>query len=140
MTNNGTICLPYTCHNNPSLIWTCFNTQYMTNSTLVSPVKMEYGWNFSISGLKTLMKSGLGKIFVKFLHVLTILFLYFWSKFSNKNDTVSVWGNFKNIFPRPLFIITFNPEILRFHTYSNLTGDTRVKFVIYFVSNTSLVC
>ena len=22
----------------------CFNTQYMTNSTLVSPVKMEYGW------------------------------------------------------------------------------------------------
>ena len=28
-----------------------FNTKYMTNSTLVSPVKMEYGWNFSISGL-----------------------------------------------------------------------------------------
>ena len=26
-----------------------FNTQNMTNSTLVSSVKMEYGWNFSIS-------------------------------------------------------------------------------------------
>ena len=29
-----------------------FNTQYMTNPTIVSPVKMKYGWNFSISGLK----------------------------------------------------------------------------------------
>ena len=37
------------------------NTQYMTNSTQVSPVKMEYGWNFSISGLKMMMKSGLEK-------------------------------------------------------------------------------
>ena len=44
-----------------------FNTKYMTNSTLVSPVKMEYGWNFSISGL--------GKIFLKFLHALTMSFL-----------------------------------------------------------------
>ena len=48
------------------------NTQFMTNSTLVSPVKMEYGWNFSISGLKMMMKSGLGKIFLKFLHALTM--------------------------------------------------------------------
>ena len=59
------------------------NTLYMTNSTLVSPVKMEYGWNFSISGPKMMMKSGLGKIFLKFLHALTVLFLllnlYFWS-------------------------------------------------------------
>ena len=31
---------------------TTANTRYMTNSTLVSLVKMEYGWNFSISGLK----------------------------------------------------------------------------------------
>ena len=28
------------------------NTQYMRNPTIVSPFKMEYGWNFSISGLK----------------------------------------------------------------------------------------
>ena len=48
------------------------NTWYMTNSTLVSPVKMEYGWNFSIFGLKMMMKSGLGKIFLKFLHALTM--------------------------------------------------------------------
>ena len=109
----------------------------MTNSTLVSPVKMEYGWNFRISGPKMMMKSGLGKIFLKFLHALTMLFLllnlYFWSKFNNKNDMVSAWRNFKNIFPRPLFIIIFRPEMLKFHPYSILAGDTRVEFVIYCV-------
>ena len=61
------------------------HTQNMTNPTNVSPVKMEYGWNFNISNLKMMMKSGLGKIFLKFLHALTMLFLllnlYFWSKF-----------------------------------------------------------
>ena len=31
----------------------------MTNPTIVSPVKMEYGWNFSISNLKMMVKSGL---------------------------------------------------------------------------------
>ena len=45
---------------------------YMTNVTIVSLVKMEYGWNFSISGLKMLVESGLEKIFLKFLHVLAI--------------------------------------------------------------------
>ena len=39
------------------------NTQYMTNSILVSPVKMEYGWNFRNSVLKMMMKSGLEKYF-----------------------------------------------------------------------------
>ena len=72
---------------------TCINTLYMTILTLVSPVKMEYGWNLSICGLKMMMKSSLGKIFLKFFHALTMLFLllnlYFWSKFSNKNDMVN---------------------------------------------------
>ena len=107
---------------------------------------MEYGWNFSISGLKFLMKSGLGKIFLKFLHALTMSFLLLnfdqkykfsnkknmvsaWRnfkkyKFSNKNNMVSAWRNFKNIFPRPLII--FRPETLKFHPYSILTGDTMV--------------
>ena len=44
---------------------------------------------------------------------------------------VSAWRNFKNIFPRPLFIIIFRPEMLKFRPYSILTGDTRVEFVIY---------
>ena len=113
------------------------NTQYMSNPTIVCLVKMEYGWNLSISGLKMMIKSGIGKLFLKFLHALTMLFLllnlYFWSKFSNKNEMVSAWRNFKNIFPRPLFIIIFRPEMLKFHPYSILTGDTRVEFVIYCV-------
>ena len=53
-------------------------------------------------------------------------------KLSNKNNMVSAWRNFKNIFPRPLFIIIFRPEMLK-HPYSILTGDTRVEFVIYCV-------
>jgi hypothetical protein len=40
-----------------------FDTQNLTNSTIESPVKMEYGWNFSISGLKMMVKSGFKKYF-----------------------------------------------------------------------------
>ena len=71
-----------------------------------------------------MMKSGLGKILLKFL-----LFDKKY-KFSNKNDMESAWRNFKNIFPRTLFIIIFKPEMLKFHPYSILTGDTRVEFVV----------
>ena len=46
---------------------------------------------------------------------------------------VSAWRNFKNIFSRPLFTIIFRPEILKFHPYSTLTGDTMVGFVIFCV-------
>ena len=46
---------------------------------------------------------------------------------------VSAWRNFKNIFSTPLFTIIFRPEMLKFHPYSFLTGDTRVEFVIYCV-------
>ena len=60
------------------------NTQYMTNSTLVCPVKIEYVTKNNIFGLKMMVKSGLGKIFLKFLHAHTMSFLllnlYFWSK------------------------------------------------------------
>ena len=54
-------------------------------------------------------------------------------KFSNKNDMVSAWRNFKNIFSRPLFTIIFRTGILKFHPYSILTVDTMVEFVIFCV-------
>ena len=54
-------------------------------------------------------------------------------KFSNKNDMVSAWRNFKNIFSRPLFTVIFRPEMLKFHPYSILIGDTMVEFVIFCV-------
>ena len=57
---------------------------------------------FSISGLKMIMKSGLGKIFMKFLHALTMSFLLLnfdqKYKFSNKNNMVNAWRNFKKKF------------------------------------------
>ena len=39
---------------------------------------------------------------------------------------VSAWRNFKDIFSRPLFTIIFSPEMLKFHPYSILTGETMV--------------
>ena len=45
----------------------------------------------------------------------------------------SAWRNFKNIFSRPLFTIIFRPEMLKFHPYSILTGETMVVFVTYCV-------
>ena len=57
-------------------------------------------------------------------------------KFSKKDDMVRAWRNFKNIFSRPLFTIIFMPEMLKFHPYFILTGETTVGFVIYCV----LIC
>ena len=50
------------------------NTQhtYDMSDHCFPQVKMKYGWNFSVSGLKIMVKSGLEEIFLKFLHVLAI--------------------------------------------------------------------
>ena len=63
---------------------------------------------------------------------------YYWILIKSTNSVTKItwWahgGISKNIFPRPLFIIIFRPEMLKFHPYSILTGDTRVEFVIYCV-------
>ena len=50
------------------------NTRNMTNPTIVSPVKIEYGWNLSISGLKMMVKSGLETILLKFLQAQAIFY------------------------------------------------------------------
>ena len=104
---------------------------------------MEYGWNFSISGLKWCWKVVEKKYLWNFSMGLpfSIKWIYLIErrnfdqkyKFSNKNDMVSAWRNFKNIFSRPLFTIIFRPEMLKFHPYSILTGDTMVGFVIFCV-------
>ena len=46
-------------------------THDMTNLTIVSLVKIEYGLNSSISGLKMMVKNGLEKIILKFIHFLS---------------------------------------------------------------------
>ena len=91
------------------------NTQNMTNPTIVSPVKMEYGWNFSISGQKMMVKSGIEKIFLKFLHAGDNFPLLHKSaqnnKFSNKNNYLPPWRDFKINFSIPLFTIIFRPKM-----------------------------
>ena len=51
-----------------------FNTQYMTNSTLACPVKIEYVTKNNIFGLKMMIKSGLEKNILKFLHAQAIFY------------------------------------------------------------------
>ena len=43
----------------------------------VHPVKMEYGWNFNIFGLKMMVKSGVEKFYCKFLHAQAIFKQFF---------------------------------------------------------------
>ena len=66
-----------------------FNTQYMTNSTLVSPVKMEYGWNFSISGIKMMVKSGLKNIFLN-SSMPSPCYIYYWICTFDQNSVIKM--------------------------------------------------
>ena len=122
---------------NTDLFLFYFNTEYMTNLTSFCPVKMDYGWSFSISALKMMAKSGLEKIFLKISpcagHFLIIKWIYFTErrsfdlkyKFSNKNDMVSTWSKLKNIFSRPLLTVIFRSKIVFLDTDSIL----RVKLM-----------
>ena len=56
-------------------------------------------------------------------------------KFSNKNDMVSAWRNFKIIFSRPLFTIIFRPEMLKFHPYSN----GRICHILHVKNNSHMI-
>jgi hypothetical protein len=67
-------------------------------------------------GLKMMVKSGLEKIFLKFLHAGDNLSLLHKSaqnhKFSNKNNYFPAWRDFKINFSRPLFNIILRPNML----------------------------
>ena len=51
-----------------------FNTSYLTDSYIVFTLKMESVSKNTIFGLKMMVKSGLEKIFLKFLHAEAIFF------------------------------------------------------------------
>ena len=76
-----------------------------------------------------MVKSGLEKIFFKFLHAGDYFSLLHKSvhnpKFSNKNIHLPAWRDFKTNFSRTLFTIIFRPEIVFFDTDSIL----RVKMM-----------
>ena len=62
-----------------------------------------------------MVKSGLEKIFLKFLHSADYFILLYKSaqnhKFSNKNNYLPAWSDFKINFSRPLFTIIFRPKM-----------------------------
>jgi hypothetical protein len=78
-----------------------FNTSYLTDAYIIFTFKMESVSEDTIFGLKMMVRSGLEKIFLKFLHAGDYFSLLHKSvenhKFSNK----------KFNFSRPLFIIIF---------------------------------
>ena len=92
------------------------NTQYMTNPTIVSLVKMEYGWNFSISGLKLMVKSGLEEIFLKFLHVLPFSIKWIYLIERRNFDRKYKFSNMTWLAPRGIsktfFLDHFSPSFL----------------------------
>jgi len=62
------------CKNTNIHHWVVINTSYSTGSYIVFTLKMESVSKITIFGLKMMVKSGLEKIFLKFLHVEAIFF------------------------------------------------------------------
>mgnify|MGYP001443297352 CR=1 FL=1 len=110
-----------------------FNTSYLTDSYIVFTLKMESVSKNTIFGLKMMVKSGLEKIFLKFLHAGDYFSLLHKSvqnhKFSNKNNHLPARGDFKIIFSRPLFTIIFRPKIVFLDTDSILRVKTMYESV-----------
>ena len=108
---------------------TDLNTSYLTDLHIVFTLKMESVYKNTIVGLKMKVKSGLEKIFLKFLHVGDYFPLLHKSaqnhKFSNKNNYLPAWRDFKINFSRPLFTIIFRPKMVFLYTDSIL----RVKLM-----------
>ena len=65
------------------------NTWYATDSYVLYVLKMEYVYKINIFALKMMMKSGLEKIFLKFLHAQSLfsesLFYYWTCTFEHKS-------------------------------------------------------
>ena len=96
---------------------------------IVFTLKMESVFKNTIFGLKIMLKSGLEKIFLKFLLAGDYFPLLHKSaqnhKFNNKNNYLPAWRNFKINFSTPLFTIIFWPKMVFLDTDSIL----RVKLM-----------
>merc|ERR1719148_219834 len=79
-------------------------------------LKMESQTRNTIFGLEMMVRGGLEKIFFKFLYAGDYFSLLHKSaqnhKFSNKNNHLPAWRDFKIIFSRPLFTIIPRPKIV----------------------------
>ena len=80
-----------------------------------------------------MVKSGLEKIFLKFLHAGDYFPLLHKSaqnhKFSNENNYLPAWRDFKINFSRPLFTIIFRPKMVFLDTDSILRVKTMYESV-----------
>ena len=85
----------------------------------------------TIFGLKIMVKSGIEKIFLKFLHAGDYFPLLHKSvqnhKFSNINNHLPAWRDFKINFTRLLFTIIFRPKIVFLDRDSTLRVKTKVE-------------
>ena len=110
-----------------------FNTSHLTNSYIVFTLKLESASKNTIFGLKMTVKSGLEKIFLKFLHAGDYFPLLHKSaqnhKFSNKNNYLLAWRDFKINFSRTLFTIIFRPKMIFLNTDSILRLKTMLESV-----------
>ena len=100
------------------------NTSYLTDSYIGFTLKMESVSKNTIFGLKMMVKSGLEKIFLKFLHAGDYFPLLHKSaqnhKFGNKNNYLPAWRDFKINFSRPLFTIILRSKMVFLDTDSIL--------------------
>ena len=89
----------------------------------------------TIFGLKMIVKSGLEKIFLKFLHAGDYFLLLHKSaqnhKFSNNNNYLPAWRDFKIIFSRPHFTIILRPKMVFLDTDSILRVNMMYESVKY---------
>ena len=80
-----------------------------------------------------MVKSGLEKIFLKFSHAGDYFFLLHKSvqndKFTNKNNYLHTWRDFKTNFSRPLFTIIYRRKIVISDPDSNLRVKTMYESV-----------
>ena len=106
-----------------------FNTSYLTDSYIIFALKMESVSKNTIFGLKMIAKSDLEKNFQKFLHAGDYFSQLYKSvqnhKFSNRNNHLPAWSDFKNKFSRSLFTIIFRPK----NVFSDTDSILRVKMM-----------
>ena len=106
-------------------MWKCslegtINTSYLTESYIVLTLKMESVSKNTIFGLQMMVKSGLEKIFLKFLHAGNYFPLLHKSAQNHKFSNLPAWRDFKINFSRPLFTIIFRPKMVFWDTDSIL--------------------
>ena len=108
-----------------------FNTQYMRNPDMVYILKMEYVSKINIFGLKKMVKSGLEKIFLKFLQAQGLfqvcpvgclsLVLLNWDSQQGRSEKGLAHGGISKIF-FVMYVHIINKTLShKFHPYSILS-------------------